>query len=421
MSSSSRSWVTLLAWFKRTRLSRWFLQVNPIKRKKVRVLPWLFLAGLVALVVWAAPARSMIQRFAALPNAPKTPVTFLLAGVSHNYSGYHTRAIEDFSGLTDTMIVVQLNPQQHALKLLSVPRDTRVGAGTRANDKINAAILGGPEASVRAIEGLLGVPINGYLLVSIDGSKALVNALGGIDIFVPEAMEYSDTAAKLEIHLKPGLQHLNGTQAEGFLRFRHDNLGDIGRTQRQQAFMRALLERLKSPAGILALPGVATAIEANTRTNLTRQHVGMALGFLLSRPRTDTLLLPGDFGRLGGKSFWLPNNQAIQNLVVKHLRGTNQFEARDVKSLSVAVVAGDLGLQNLAISRLRAAGFQNVFASSSNPGNPKLTTILSNLNLEEAKAARSFLGVGESLVSGEGVLGADLTIKIGQDFALLKN
>jgi polyisoprenyl-teichoic acid--peptidoglycan teichoic acid transferase len=358
----------------------------------------------------------MIQRFAALPAAPKAPVTFLLAGVSHNYSGYHTRAPEDFSGLTDTMIVVQFNPQQRALKLLSVPRDTRVGAGTRANDKINAAILGGPEASVRAVEGLLGVKIDAYLLVSIDGSKALVNALGGIDIFVPEAMDYSDTAAKLEIHLKPGLQHLSGVQAEGFLRFRHDNLGDIGRTQRQQAFMRALLERLKSPAGILALPKVASAIEANTRTNLSREQVGMALGFLLSRPRTDTLLLPGDFGRLGGKSFWLPDNQAIQNLVVKHLRGANQFEARDVRNLAVAVVASDSNLQTRAIAKLRAAGFQNVFASNSNPGNPKLTTILSNLNLEEARAARSYLGVGETLVSGEGVLGADLTIKVGQDF-----
>jgi polyisoprenyl-teichoic acid--peptidoglycan teichoic acid transferase len=386
------------------------------KPKRFRIFPFLFVAFLVALVVWAAPAWNMIQRFAALPAAPKAPVTFLLAGVSHNYSGYHTRAPEDFSGLTDTMIVVQFNPQQRALKLLSVPRDTRVGAGTRANDKINAAILGGPEASVRAVEGLLGVKIDAYLLVSIDGSKALVNALGGIDIFVPEAMDYSDTAAKLEIHLKPGLQHLSGVQAEGFLRFRHDNLGDIGRTQRQQAFMRALLERLKSPAGILALPKVASAIEANTRTNLSREQVGMALGFLLSRPRTDTLLLPGDFGRLGGKSFWLPDNQAIQNLVVKHLRGANQFEARDVRNLAVAVVASDSNLQTRAIAKLRAAGFQNVFASNSNPGNPKLTTILSNLNLEEARAARSYLGVGETLVSGEGVLGADLTIKVGQDF-----
>jgi polyisoprenyl-teichoic acid--peptidoglycan teichoic acid transferase len=391
------------------------------KPKRFRILTLLFLAGLVALVIWAAPAWSMLRRFAALPAAPKAPVTFLLAGVSHNYSGYHTRAPEDFSGLTDTMIVVQFNPQQQALKLLSVPRDTRVGAGTRALDKINAAILGGPEASVRAVEGLLGIKIDAYLLVSIDGSKALVNALNGIDIFVPEVMDYSDTAAKLEIHLKPGLQHLNGVQTEGFLRFRHDNLGDIGRTQRQQAFMRALLERLKSPAGILALPKVAKAIEANTRTNLTRQDVGVALGFLLSRPRTDTLLLPGDFGRLGGKSFWLPDAQAIQNLVIKHLRGANQFEARDIKNLAVAVVASDQNLRDKAISKLRAAGFQNVFASDSNPGNPKLTTVLSNVNLEEARAARSFLGVGEALVSGEGVLGADLTVKVGQDFTTLKN
>ena len=84
-------------------------------------------------------------------------------------------------------------------------------------------------------------------------------------------------------------------------------------------------------------------------------------------------------------------------------------------------MADDTNLQNLAIAKLRAAGFRNVFASSSNPGNPKLTTVLSNLNLEEARATRSFLGVGEALVSGEGVLGADLTIKIGQDFAALKN
>ncbi|NJK43673.1 MAG: LCP family protein [Pleurocapsa sp. SU_196_0] len=50
-------------------------------------------------------------------------------------------------------------------------------------------------------------------------------------------MKYSDTAAKLEIDLKPGWQNLNGRQAEGYLRFRKDNLGDIGRVQRQQAFL----------------------------------------------------------------------------------------------------------------------------------------------------------------------------------------
>ena len=396
------------------------VQLKP-KPKRIRIFPFILLAVLVAAAVWAYPAWHLVKQYGALPTTPQAPVTFLLAGVSHNYSGYHTRAPENFTGLTDTMIVVQFNPQQHALKLLSVPRDTRVGAGTRAMDKINAAILGGPEASVRAIEGLLGIKIDAYVLVSIDGSRALVQALGGIDVFVPEVMDYVDTAAKLEIHLKPGLQHLNAAQAEGFLRFRHDNLGDIGRTQRQQAFMRALLERLKSPAGILALPKVAKAIESNTRTNLTKEQVGAALGVLMARPRTDTLLLPGNFGLLRGVSFWVPNNQAIQSMVAKHLRGTNQLEIRDVKNLSVAVVSSDPDLRALAITRLRTAGFQNVFASDSNPGNPGFTTVLSNLNLEEAQAVRGSLGTGEALVSGEGVLGADLTVKVGQDFRKIIN
>jgi polyisoprenyl-teichoic acid--peptidoglycan teichoic acid transferase len=393
----------------------------PVKPKRIRIFPLVLLALLVAGMAWSYPAWHLINRFGALPKTSSAPITFLLAGVSHNYSGYHTRAPENFTGLTDTMIVVQLNPGQHALKLLSVPRDTRVGPGTRAMDKINAAILGGPDSSVRAVEGLLGISIDAYVLVSIEGSKALVNALGGIDIFVPQAMEYSDAAAKLEIHLKPGLQHLNGAQAEGFLRFRHDNLGDIGRTQRQQAFMRALLERLKSPAGILALPKVAKAIETNTRTNVKREQVAAALGGLLSKPRVDTLLLPGNFGLLRGVSFWVPDTRAIADLVNKHLRGTNQLETRDVKNLAVAVVGSDLDLQNLAIRKLRNAGFQNVYASQSNPGNPKFTTVLSNLNLEEAQAVRFVLGSGDALVSGEGVLGADITVKAGQDLTALKN
>jgi hypothetical protein len=103
------------------------------------------------------------------------------------------------------------------------------------------------------------------------------------------------------------------------------------------------------------------------------------------------------------------------------LRGTNQLETRDVKNLAVAVVGSDLDLQNLAIRKLRNAGFQNVYASQSNPGNPKFTTVLSNLNLEEAQAVRFVLGSGDALVSGEGVLGADITVKAGQDLTALKN
>jgi len=384
-----------------------------------RFLPILLIALLAAFAYWIAPAWGLISRFAAVPNAPQRPVTILLAGVGHYYKYYHQRGSleDDFKrGLTDTMVVVQLNPAQKAIKLLSVPRDTRVGAGFGANDKINAAIAGGPDSSVRAVEGLLGLRLSGYLMVSIDGTRELVDALGGVRIFVPQEMKYTDTAAKLRIDLKPGLQLLNGQAAEGFLRFRYDNLGDIGRVQRQQSFFRALLERLREPATITKIPALAKVIEKNTRTNLTRLEVGQLLGFLLSRPRVDTLLLPGGFGSLYGVSYWIPDASAIRTMVSSLMSDMAAPAARNVRELRVAIVSSDTALATAARSKLRGKGYRNTFISDSRPGDPLLTTILSPSNIGEARAVRLELGVGNELVSGEGALGADITVRVGRDF-----
>ena len=376
--------------------------------------------SLGALIVWLAPALPILSRFAAFPVSPKAPVTILVAGVGHAYKGYHTRAAtdDDFTrGLTDTMIVVQLNPQQKALKLLNIPRDTKVRPEYTANAKINAAILDGPDASVRAVEGLLGIKLDGYLLVSIDGTKELVDALGGVEVYVPQRMEYTDNAAKLKIDLKPGLQVLNGQQAEGYLRFRYDNLGDIGRVQRQQAFYRALLEKLRQPVAWARLPQVAQVIEKNTRTNLSSRESGAAFGFLMTRPRTDTLLLPGDFGYLGGVSYWIPDRANVEQMAASHLRGAVQSPVRNVRELSIAVIntTGIRGLARAAQTRLRAQGFRNVWIADATGGDPSKTQILSS-SAEEAKLVNTALGLGEALVSGEGVLGADLTIRVGKDF-----
>ncbi len=382
--------------------------------------PFLLLAALVGCGVWSFPAWGVLGRFAALPAAPSQTITFLLAGVGHHYVGYHTRGTleDDFtSGLTDTMVVVQLNPAQKAIKLLSIPRDTHVGAGNSTQDKINAAMLGGFDSSVRAVEGLLGLPLDGYLFVSIDGTKALVDALGGVQVYVPKAMQYKDTAAKLEINLQPGLQTLNGAQAEGFVRFRYDNLGDIGRAQRQQAFFRALLEKLRQLGTVGRLPQLAKVFEQHVRTNLTRREVGAALGFLLQKPRVDTLLLPGDFGRLGRLSFWIPDSRAVQALVNGNLRNQNQGTTRDPLELSIAIVSQDATRARKARDTLRQQGFRFVWiAEANNAGNPSQTEVLASTNLIDARVIKSKLGVGSERISGEGVLGADVTIWLGKDY-----
>ena len=381
--------------------------------------PFLLLAALGACGFWSYPAWGVISRFAAFPSAPKQPITFLLAGVGHHYVGYHTRGTleNDFQlGLTDSMVLVQLNPAQKAIKLLSIPRDTHVGAGNTTRDKINAAMLGGFDSSVRAVEGLLNLKLDGYLFVSIDGTKALVNALGGVRIYVPQAMQYTDKAAKLEINLKPGWQVLTGQQAEGFVRFRYDNLGDIGRTQRQQALFRALLEKLQQPESWGRLPQLAKVFEQHVRTNLSRTEVGGALGFLLQRPRVDTLLLPGDFGRLGRYSFWIPSVKALQALVDSNLRNAKDRPARDPFELSIAIVATDAARARLARAKLQAAGFRFVWLADVSGGDPNKSEVLSSSSLLEARVIGSALGVSAERISGEGVLGADITVRLGSDY-----
>lgn len=384
-----------------------------------RFLLLLLLAAVVVGAVWTYPAWGMIGRFAALPSRPEQPITFLLAGVGHHYVGYHTRGTpeNDFAlGLTDTILVVQLNPAQKAIKVLSIPRDTHVGAGNTTQDKINAAMLGGFDSSVRAVEGLLNLKLDGYVFVSIDGTKALVDALGGVRLYVPQPMRYSDKAAKLEIDLKTGWQTLNGAQAEGFVRFRYDNLGDIGRTQRQQAFFRALVEKLKTPQGWLRLPQIAKVLEQHTRTNLTQREVGAALGFLLAQPRLDTLLLPGDFGRLGRYSFWIPDNQKVTALVDINFRNLPDGTRRDPYTLSVAIVASDSSRARRARAALQKAGFRYVWFVDAVGGDPSQTEVLSATSLLEARVVKSQLGAGLERVSGEGVLGADITVRLGTDY-----
>jgi polyisoprenyl-teichoic acid--peptidoglycan teichoic acid transferase len=255
------------------------------------------------------------------------------------------------------------------------------------------------------------------LLVSLDGARELVDALGGIDLNVPQRMQYTDTAAKLFIDLKPGQQHLTGTQLEGFLRFRHDNLGDIGRVKRQQGFYRALLEKLREPATLLKIPAIVAVIERNTRTNLTRDQAGATLGFLASRPRTDTLMLPGDFGLLYGVSYWVPNSSEIRGMVSQQFQSKARAAVRDAHRLSVAVLNTTRikGLARAAREKLQAQGFKNVWISNVTTGNPEKTMIQGS-SLPEALVVREALGLGEPIVSSDGVAGADLTVRVGADF-----
>jgi polyisoprenyl-teichoic acid--peptidoglycan teichoic acid transferase len=167
----------------------------------------------------------------------------------------------------------------------------------------------------------------------------------------------------------------------------------------------------------LKIPAIVAVIERNTRTNLTRDQAGATLGFLASRPRTDTLMLPGDFGFLYGVSYWVPNPSEIRGMVTQQFQSKARAAVRDAHRLSVAVLNTTRikGLARAAREKLQAQGFKNVWISNITTGNPE-KTVIQGSSLPEALVVREALGLGEPTVSSDGVAGADLTVRVGADF-----
>jgi len=376
----------------------------------------LLLVLLVALAFWAYPLLGPVARHGALP-APeglKEPLTILVYGSSPEYVGYHKRAEERFRGLADTILLVRLDPKANRVVVLSIPRDVWVDLPGYGWRKVNAASpLGGPELMKEAVARVVGVRPERYVVVSLEALRTLVDAIGGVRVCVERPMRYRDTAAGLVIDLEPGCRVLSGKEAEGYVRFRKDALGDIGRIQRQQAFFHALKEKLLSPAGLLRLPRAVAAVEPYVETDLTREEKGALLGLAMKRPELVSLLLPGRFGGGG----WEVDQKALKALVERYFLGEGTGEEVSLKGLRVALVygPGQEALAQRAEERLAALGLKVLLHPTDLP--PGRTEVLENGPGFAAEALGKALGVPYR-VSGEAVLGADLTLRLGGDFPL---
>lgn len=241
--------------------------------------------------------------FAKNPNADKVPGSFtvLLLGIDN-------RSTQLTIQRTDTIIVVHVDTKTGHVSMMSVPRDTMVQLPGHGIQKMNAAaeFEGGPTGTVTTVNRLLGTNIKYYVLTNFNGFKAVIDALGGVEIDVPTAMHYH--ASNVNIDLQPGLQLLSGTQALGFVRWRETALGDIARTQDQQMLLKAIAHRLLTPSGLLHLPLVLPAMGKAVNTNLPGHDLvtlmGIARGMGTSTHPILSETLPGDYLTYQGLSYW---------------------------------------------------------------------------------------------------------------------
>lgn len=340
--------------------------------------------------------------------------------------GYHT-VVNSFDGLSDTMLLLRFDPQTKKLALLSIPRDTRTLVEGRGVTKINVANLeGGPALSAQAISELLnGVAIDRYIRINIQGVEKLVDALGGVTVYVPQDMKYQDDSQHLYINLKTGKHHLNGNQALQFLRFRYDENGDIGRIQRQQLLMRALMEQALNPATLARMPKILNVIQSHIDTNLSVQELLALVGYGVQTNRSNVqmLMVPGEFSSPGQyhTSYWVPDSDRIATMMAQHFDVTSLGgqEAIDPARLRVAIqdsTGSDRAVQAL-VNTLQEYGYRNVYIAKSWSEPLDVTHVVAQKgDSGSAEAIRSALGFGEVRVESTGNLASDVTIQLGQDW-----
>ena len=175
---------------------------------------------------------------------------------------------------TDTIIIAHLDANDHTVALLSIPRDTPVATGNGGLMKINSVYAGGGADGIQRLaarlNSLLGFPVDGYVLVDLEAFKKTVDLVGGVDFDVPQDMNYEDASQNLYIHLQKGMQHLDGEQAMGLVRFRKGYASqDIQRTQVQQQFLKALAKQCLSVSSLTKLKEFADIFAEYVTTNLT--------------------------------------------------------------------------------------------------------------------------------------------------------
>jgi LCP family protein required for cell wall assembly len=186
---------------------------------------------------------------------------------------------------TDTLIVAVVDKKARQVSLLSIPRDLWVHIPGHGWSRINRAYRlgnldafpdGGPALLIQTVQENLGIPIDHWIQIQMNGFEGVVDALGGVDVVVPCRLrlhyEYSDTGEVVTIYLEPGVHHLNGEEALWFVRTRED-YGTHGRERRNQQFLKAVWNQTRSTDLVHKVSALWSALRDSFETDLSLGQV----------------------------------------------------------------------------------------------------------------------------------------------------
>jgi len=225
---------------------------------------------------------------------------------------------------SDTMILASIDTKSKKVAMLSIPRDTRIKNALGHSEKINGVnYTKGPEAACKEVGKLINNQVDYYVVTNFAGFGEIVDTLGGVDIDVETNMVHPDVS--YSINLAKGYQHLSGDKALQYVRYRGGPTADIGRTQRQQKFIKALAKQMFKAKTILKLPQLLPQITKNINTNIPMSDmIYMAkMAQKIDTSKITSQTLPGYpyTDPASGASYWEADKDKAEILISSLLQG----------------------------------------------------------------------------------------------------
>ncbi len=346
-------------------------------------------------------------------------INLLVLGIDYNHD---SKGMPFSKGArSDTMMVASIGDEAQFLNIVSIPRDTYTLISEKiGSDKINSAFsYGGVKQTRETVSRFLGVPVHYYVIVKVQGAKKIIDALGGLPIDVEKSMDYDDNWGQLHIHLKKGPQILNGDQAVGYARFRHDEEGDYGRMRRQQQVIRAVIRRMKDPSIVTKFSQLAAAVKETLETDLTvEQMIDLALlykGFDQSKMRSAQI--KGDDDTVNGAMVIVPYEPENTKIVRRLLKDDIDLGLKDMR-IRIVNASGDNGLGTQVADEMNLEGFNVVKVEDSDHRTAKTTEITEHARSPRVHARLQALFPDAKFRDNAGAKGSndfDITITLGTD------
>lgn len=388
-------------------------------------------AGRASSEVATIPAANLPSIDAA-PSAPSEPRNFLLIGSDSREA--LPEDFPDFFGAAegqraDVIMLVQTLPGDGRVQILSLPRDLKVRIPGEGTDKINAAYaLGGPDLMVQTVKQATGLPVHHYVEMDFVGFAQVVDALGGVTMYFPNPARDE----KSGLSVPAGMVELDGAMALAYARSRsYQELqgdewvaveaDDLGRIQRQQRLIFAILEEAKRPSTISELGDLVAALGEHVSADQgfsNRVLISLAWEMRSVGPAdTEAAALPVDFAMEDGISY----------LVRKDPQATRVLEAFRTGSHLATAALGPPRIQVLngngrpgaaadMAELLEEKGYPVVaLGDADNADYPRTLVIARPEEIVRARAVLQSIGFGEVLPAGELPPDVDVIVIVGDD------